>query len=378
MSEFKLSYTANEINEKLGKIDNLAEKKDLPTKTSDLTNDSGYLTKHQSLDGLATETYVQTYAQPIGDYALKSEIPDVESAIIDVIELPTENINENAFYRLLTAKWVHEGEEVTNGSTVYCVNNLPESGRVVTDVDMSVFIGYYNVTDNEVYGYVDTALGSAFNVPAGWYPFSALAQVAGLGFNGIMTDIDNCPDNGYSGILLSKDFYIYQDGWCKLPFACEKVPKFDITWDGVIGDRFALDLSMLGYTNTYLVKVSDRVFTVEELIDATFTQYSGFKLIINESYIDKTEFPGALTIAGGGVAIVHTADELNSALGQPSGYITNGTYFVLDNTNVNYTNRLVAPSKIIKIDKKYLDTYSKQEIEDLIYAAIAGAIGGSY
>lgn len=32
----------------------------VPTKTSDLTNDSGYLTEHQSLSGLATESYVDT------------------------------------------------------------------------------------------------------------------------------------------------------------------------------------------------------------------------------------------------------------------------------------------------------------------------------
>ena len=32
----------------------------VPTKTSDLTNDSGYLTEHQSLSGLATESYVNT------------------------------------------------------------------------------------------------------------------------------------------------------------------------------------------------------------------------------------------------------------------------------------------------------------------------------
>lgn len=76
-TEFKLSYTANDINIKLGKIDNLAEKSEIPTKISDLTNDSGYLTaipseyitetelnakgyltEHQSLDGLATEAYV--------------------------------------------------------------------------------------------------------------------------------------------------------------------------------------------------------------------------------------------------------------------------------------------------------------------------------
>jgi hypothetical protein len=39
-TEFKLSYTGNEINEKLGKIDSLATKNEVPTKTSQLNNDS--------------------------------------------------------------------------------------------------------------------------------------------------------------------------------------------------------------------------------------------------------------------------------------------------------------------------------------------------
>ena len=37
-----------------------ATKDEIPTKTSQLTNDSGYLTEHQSLEGLATESYVNT------------------------------------------------------------------------------------------------------------------------------------------------------------------------------------------------------------------------------------------------------------------------------------------------------------------------------
>ena len=69
MAEYKLSYTAKEIDEKLGKIDSLAKKSELPSKTSDLINNSGF----------TTETYVQNYSQPKGDYALKSEIPDVPS-----------------------------------------------------------------------------------------------------------------------------------------------------------------------------------------------------------------------------------------------------------------------------------------------------------
>lgn len=42
--EYKLSYTASEIDARLGRIDNLAAKSDIPTKTSQLTNNSGYIT----------------------------------------------------------------------------------------------------------------------------------------------------------------------------------------------------------------------------------------------------------------------------------------------------------------------------------------------
>lgn len=42
-TEYKLSYTASEINSKLGKIDSKADISAIPTKTSELTNDSGFL-----------------------------------------------------------------------------------------------------------------------------------------------------------------------------------------------------------------------------------------------------------------------------------------------------------------------------------------------
>ena len=65
MAEFKLSYTANQVNERLSRIDNLAGKNELPKNISDLVNDSDFTTKN----------YVQNYAQPIGDYAFKKDIP---------------------------------------------------------------------------------------------------------------------------------------------------------------------------------------------------------------------------------------------------------------------------------------------------------------
>lgn len=93
------------------KLDNYALKTDLPTvptKVSELFNDAGYLTQHQSLEGLATEDYVDTavanvkvdltgYATEkwveeqiedidiptvdLTNYALKTEIPTVPSKV---------------------------------------------------------------------------------------------------------------------------------------------------------------------------------------------------------------------------------------------------------------------------------------------------------
>lgn len=49
-TEYKLSYTANEIDERLGKIDSLATKNEVPTKTSQLNNDSGFITGYTETD----------------------------------------------------------------------------------------------------------------------------------------------------------------------------------------------------------------------------------------------------------------------------------------------------------------------------------------
>lgn len=50
MAEYKLSYTGAEVNSKLSQIDNLAKKSDVPTKTSQLTNDSGFIAGYTETD----------------------------------------------------------------------------------------------------------------------------------------------------------------------------------------------------------------------------------------------------------------------------------------------------------------------------------------
>ena len=104
------AQTDNLLNQKVDKEDgkdlfsgsynDLSDAPTIPTKTSELTNDSGYLTEHQdltnyatkdelpSLDGYATESYVTEQISNIPsvdltDYAKKNEIPDVSGYITE-------------------------------------------------------------------------------------------------------------------------------------------------------------------------------------------------------------------------------------------------------------------------------------------------------
>ena len=60
-TEYKLSFTANQIDQKLGKIDSLAEKTELPTKVSQLENDSGFITVDDIPESTSMETTLTIY-----------------------------------------------------------------------------------------------------------------------------------------------------------------------------------------------------------------------------------------------------------------------------------------------------------------------------
>ena len=69
-----------------------AKKTELPTKVSQLQNDAGYLTEHQSLTGYATETYVDNKVAGIDltSYATKQEVTAVENKIPSLTGYATE------------------------------------------------------------------------------------------------------------------------------------------------------------------------------------------------------------------------------------------------------------------------------------------------
>lgn len=133
----------------------------------------------------------------------------ISEAIVNVVELPTENINEAVFYRVLTAKWMY-GVELTPW-ICRCVETLPEVGEVAT-TDMVNITTYYCASDGAIYGYADDTLGEYFGVPSGWYPVEALISVMDLDYAGVVTDIADCPDDSNCRVLLEHTMYTHKDG----------------------------------------------------------------------------------------------------------------------------------------------------------------------
>ena len=171
------------------------------------TDLTGYATENYVNEGLATK-------QPIGDYALKSDIPEDKPTIIDVLELPTENIDEDCFYRKLSGNLIFN-QSIANAYTVYCVETLPETGEPATNVDNTQGNIYYDLSTNEGYGYVDSVLSAVLSVPVGWYPGAALLGAVGEEYAGIITNILDDPMDNKFRILLEYVIYSYKNGWTR-------------------------------------------------------------------------------------------------------------------------------------------------------------------
>lgn len=307
----------------------------------------------------------------------------VTKAIIDVVELPTENIREDCFYRatpLESASFIGH-QSPLDGFTCNIVDSLPETGTPVT-TDMTDVIAYFSVQDNEVYGYINDALSAVASVPAGWYTLTTLAPLFGVSWGGIITDIRNDSNDGTIYLLLEinydGNFYIYKNNnWSKLIFAEEQIVKYDITWDGDTTNRLVLET---GGDSSY-VKVSDEILGEDELLNAILEVTDGdgivesvkvgflpFWVISSESEYGHA---GATTIAYIGedfdefAIAVYDADALAVQLGIPTGIYTNGVYFLrrLD----AYVSRLTKTyEKVKKIDAKYLDVVTNAIQYDVV------------
>jgi hypothetical protein len=192
----------------------------------------------------------------------------------------------------------------------------------------------YCTADSKFYQYVDIAW-----VEKKFSSDSGIIDVAEL-------PTEDISENSFYRV--GSDLYTYTDDcWTKHIFAGEHLAEPSIEWNGVIGDRFSINLG-----GNYLVKVSDRVLSEEELIGLKYADSDGNEYTISEFDIEKEE-PGLL-IGGIGIFIVYSAEDVINSGFIPAETLTNGIYFVYVD-NYPYTTRLSTNPQITKIDKKYID-----------------------
>ena len=137
-------------------------------------------------------------------------------------------------------------------------------------------------------------------------------------------------------------------------------PLFDIQWDGNMDGHDTVEVG----EGTHLVKVSDDVYTAEQVLGSTFHFSNGWNEVVSEDNMS-TDMPGALIVAGAAV-LVHSATDVIEGMGLPEGSLSNGVWFGNTVSEGYYVNRFVAPHGIQTIDEKYIpDTIArKSDIPD--------------
>ena len=130
----------------------------------------------------------------------------------------------------------------------------------------------------------------------------------------------------------------------------EAPPAFDIQWDGDMTGHETFEIE----ENVYFVKVSDEVFTKQQLLGATFYCNDGYKEALEEEAILENSELGIIEIYQDILVVTSATDFINGAE-LPEGSFSNGVWFInITGEDGYYTNRLTAKSDIVTIDEKYL------------------------
>ena len=154
-TEYQLSYTGSEINQKLGVIDQKANKSEIPTKTSQLNNDSGFLTSYTETDptvpnwakasskptytksevGLSNVDNTSDANKPVST-AQATAIADAKKAGADAQNNLTTHINNKSNPHGVTKEQIGLGN--VDNIKQYSANNPPVVARDTAPEDTSV------------------------------------------------------------------------------------------------------------------------------------------------------------------------------------------------------------------------------------------------
>lgn len=213
-----------------------------------------------SLDKTLTKSGYAADAKAVGDRL--AEIGNGGGGIIDVTELPTTNIDENALYRTIVPTFYMDGK--AQSTTIHIVNGLPTSGDPFTLDGQTLNAGYYNNNDGVLYFYVTEEL-AAMGLPVGWLTADQIAQIfdamlaGGAGmitYGGVFVSQADVVGNPYMYLIVQRPLYFYKDGkWREV--ATEgatlslKTKKFT-SWDDALAFCFKHEVYKIQAKNLWI------------------------------------------------------------------------------------------------------------------------------
>ena len=167
-----------------------AKKTELPTKVSQLENDAGYLTEHQSLTGYATETYVDNKVAGIDltSYATKQEVTAVENKIPSLTGYATEAYVDGKIAEIpATDLSNYYNKEQTNSAISTAIAGITIPTKVSELENDSNFV---TETALETKGYLTA-------VPAEYVTETELNNKGYVTADDVSTAVSNARDNFY-------------------------------------------------------------------------------------------------------------------------------------------------------------------------------------
>jgi hypothetical protein len=164
----------------------------------------------------------------------------------------------------------------------------------------------------------------------------------------VLENID-IPEGGGGGVTSWNDLK-------DKPFE-EMPPVFDITWDGDMTGHEILQPQ----DNIYFVKVSDEVFTKEQLLNSIIFDSDGYESVNTDENIFVYDDQGLIEFDGG--MVISDAKAFINSTELPEGSVSNGVWFYnWTGEEPYYVNRFVAATTIKTIDEKYIpDTIATKE-----------------
>ena len=277
-----------------------AKKTELPTKVSQLQNDAGYLTEHQSLAGYATETYVNDKVDGIDltGYATKQEVSAVENKIPSLDGYATEQyvngkVSEIDLTSYATKQELTAVENKIPSLTGYATESYVD-GKIaeIPGTDLS---NYYNKTET------DNAISTA---------------IAGITIPTKVSELEN-DSNFVTDTALETKGYL------------TAIPEEYVT-DTELNNKGYLTAIPAEYvTETELDNKGYLTAVPAEYVTETELNNKGYLTAVPDTYALKTDIPDVssfTTMAAVEAKGYQTASDVTTLINNALGVIENGTY----------------------------------------------------